>query len=413
MEIETKRQKMSTEENTQKQILLGTHGGKFHLDDALSAYMLRCLPEYKNAKIVRDTNPSVLEEQGCEIIFDIGGIYDHEKKRYDHHQRGFCEVFTYGDDDKDKEKEKKEGEGEKASPSSSPSAAENEGGDEGESTPVKMAASGLIWRHYGKRIISEIWPADYPAVPKTDANIDKVYVRVYKTFIRTVDAGDNGISPYPADAFVSAEKAKPLYHDSTTLAARVANLNPSWIEKNPTRALADARFEQASQLAGSEFVENVMFSIKSHLLACTIVEDVYRRRCDVHPSGHVMLFEKDEICPYKSILEGVEDRERRLAAKEKRPYSTVLYCVSFDAVREQWTATALNVRPGSFECRVPFPEPWRGLRDDELSKVAKIDCCKFCHLSGFLACNTSREGILKMITTSMESQSDAVKKYEQ
>lgn len=395
--MEEKRQKMSVEEEeTAKPILLGTHGGKFHLDDALSAYMLRCLPEYKSAKIVRDTDPVALERQGCEVIFDIGGIYDHDKKRYDHHQRGFSEVFTYDDDDNGGDNE-------------GSSKAEEPGN--GDSVPIKMAASGLIWRHYGKRIIAELWPKDYPSVPLTDANVERVYIRVYKTFIRVVDAGDNGISPYPADAFESPEKAKPLYYDGTTLASRVSNLNPSWIEKGATKQLADERFEQASQLAGTEFVEAVMFSIKSYLLACTIVDDVFRRRYDVHQSGHVLVFEKEENCPYKNILEGVEERERQKAHSEGKMYYPVLYCVSFDGAREQWTATALNVRPGSFECRVPFPEAWRGLRDDELSRVAEIENCKFCHLSGFLSCNTSREGILKMIEFSMESQAEAVKKY--
>ena len=396
---------MSAEEGENaKPILLGTHGGKFHLDDALAAYMLRCLPEYKNAKIVRDTDPAALEKLGCEIIFDIGGVYDHSLKRYDHHQRGFSEVFTYDDDSNTPSSP--------APSSPAPSSGKpSDGGDGGDNAPIKMAASGLIWRHYGKRIISELWPEDYPSVPRTESNIDRVYVRVYKTFIRVVDAGDNGISPYPADAFESPEKARPLYHDGTTLAARVSNLNPSWIEKGATRQLADERFEQASQLAGREFVEAVMFSIKSHLLACTIVEDVFRRRHEVHASGHVLLFEKEETCPYKNILEGLEEREKQKAHAEGRPYVPVLYCVSFDTAREQWTATALNVRPGSFECRVPFPEAWRGLRDDELSAVAKVECCKFCHLTGFLACNTSREGILRMIDLSMETQSEAVKKY--
>lgn len=397
--MEKKRQKMSTEETT-KPILLGTHGGKFHLDDALSAYMLRCLPEYKNAKIIRDTDPNALEKQGCEIIFDIGGIYDHEKKRYDHHQRGFSEVFTYEESSENAE-----------TPQKSDKKDDTEDPSNGDTVPIKMAASGLIWRHYGKRIISELWPKDYVSVPFTEANIERVYIRVYKTFIRVVDAGDNGISPYPADAFESPEKAKPLYYDSTTLASRVSNLNPSWIEKNVTKQLADERFEQASQLAGAEFLEAVMFSIKSYLLACTIVDDVFKRRYDVHKSGHVLLFEKEENCPYKNILEGVEERERQKAHSEGKAYVPVLYCVSFDTAREQWTATALNVRPGSFECRVPFPEAWRGLRDDELSKTSGIDCCKFCHLSGFLSCNTSREGILKMIEFSLESQAEAVRRY--
>jgi uncharacterized UPF0160 family protein len=30
--------------------IIGTHNGNFHCDDALACYMLRILPEYKDAK---------------------------------------------------------------------------------------------------------------------------------------------------------------------------------------------------------------------------------------------------------------------------------------------------------------------------------------------------------------------------
>lgn len=32
----------------------------------------------------------------CDIVVDVGGIYDDSKLRYDHHQRGFQEVFGHG-----------------------------------------------------------------------------------------------------------------------------------------------------------------------------------------------------------------------------------------------------------------------------------------------------------------------------
>lgn len=34
-------------------IEIGTHNGKFHCDEVLACYMLKLLPEYKDAKIVR------------------------------------------------------------------------------------------------------------------------------------------------------------------------------------------------------------------------------------------------------------------------------------------------------------------------------------------------------------------------
>ena len=49
-----------------------------------------------------------------------------------------------------------------------------------------------------------------------------------------------------------------------------------------------------------------------------------------------------------------------------------------------------------YVCRVPLLDQWRGLRDDELSRVAGIDGCVFVHSSGFIGGNATREGVLAM-----------------
>ena len=35
-----------------------------------------------------------------DIVVDVGGVYDPSRHRYDHHQRGFTEVFGHGGFDK-------------------------------------------------------------------------------------------------------------------------------------------------------------------------------------------------------------------------------------------------------------------------------------------------------------------------
>jgi uncharacterized UPF0160 family protein len=37
-----------------------------------------------------------------DIVVDVGGVYSPEKQRYDHHQRGFTEVFGFGGFEKTK-----------------------------------------------------------------------------------------------------------------------------------------------------------------------------------------------------------------------------------------------------------------------------------------------------------------------
>lgn len=48
--------------------LLGTDGFPIQADEALAVYMLRLLPEYKDASLTRSRDPAVLEE--CDIIVD-------------------------------------------------------------------------------------------------------------------------------------------------------------------------------------------------------------------------------------------------------------------------------------------------------------------------------------------------------
>ena len=52
---------------------------------ALACYMLKRLPEFSDARIVRSREEGVLES--CDVVVDVGGVYDPSKHRYDHHQR--------------------------------------------------------------------------------------------------------------------------------------------------------------------------------------------------------------------------------------------------------------------------------------------------------------------------------------
>jgi hypothetical protein len=48
----------------------------------------------KSTEVIRSRDPKVLDT--CDIVVDVGAIYDEGKQRFDHHQRGFEEVFGHG-----------------------------------------------------------------------------------------------------------------------------------------------------------------------------------------------------------------------------------------------------------------------------------------------------------------------------
>ena len=65
-------------------ITIATHNGNFHADDVFSVAALKCvIPSFK---LVRTRDLEVIGE--ADIVLDVGGIYDPETGRFDHHQRG-------------------------------------------------------------------------------------------------------------------------------------------------------------------------------------------------------------------------------------------------------------------------------------------------------------------------------------
>ncbi|KAL1553144.1 MYG1 protein-like isoform X2 [Salvia divinorum] len=73
---------------------VGTHDGKFHCDEALGCFMIRRTAKFHDADIVRSRDPLVLDK--LDAVLDVGGVYDPSRDRYDHHQKGFEEVFGCG-----------------------------------------------------------------------------------------------------------------------------------------------------------------------------------------------------------------------------------------------------------------------------------------------------------------------------
>lgn len=61
----------------------------------------------------------------------------------------------------------------------------------------------------------------------------------------------------------------------------------------------------------------------------------------------------------------------------------------------RWRAVAIPPEPNSFAQKRSFPEPWAGLRDEDLAKVTGVEGSLFCHKNRFIAVFTSRAGTLE------------------
>ena len=62
---------------------VGTHSGSFHADDVLAFALIRRFVDGE-ATVVRTRERAVLET--CDVVVDVGGEYDPDRLRFDHHQ---------------------------------------------------------------------------------------------------------------------------------------------------------------------------------------------------------------------------------------------------------------------------------------------------------------------------------------
>lgn len=127
-------------------LVICTHPGKFHADDVFAVAFLKWAGLHPLHEIVRSSDPADLAR--ADIVLDVGGVYDPETDRYDHHQRSF-----------DRKRE--------------------------DGTPY--ASFGLIVDHFGRGHMSE-----------------EVFEAFDKNFVRLIDGPDCGHKMFEGDAIVIA-----------------------------------------------------------------------------------------------------------------------------------------------------------------------------------------------------------------
>jgi uncharacterized UPF0160 family protein len=337
--------------------LIGTHNGHFHADEALAVYLLRLLPAYASSPLVRTRDPAVLET--CHTVVDVGGEYDVSRNRFDHHQRGFNEVFP------------------------------------GRNT--KLSAAGLVYLEFGKDIISVV-----TGLKKDSSDAALLHKQMYVKLIEAFDGNDNGVDLYDSSGLESAG-LKPKYDVTGFSMASVVRrlfqrkgdekgLPPAEIQKRE-----DERFEKASQFVGEQFISELSDLHSSWLPARAVVREAFANRYSVHPGGQIL------VIPHKD--EGVPWSDHLYAAEEEEGKAKVLYVLFPEngTPDSKWRIRSVSVASGGFKNRKDMPDAWKGLRDEQLSQVSGIPGGVFVHASGFIGGNQTYDGVLKMAIKAVES----------
>ncbi|KAG9200087.1 hypothetical protein G6514_007564 [Epicoccum nigrum] len=337
-------------------IKIGTHNGHFHADESLAVAMLKNLPTYADAQLVRTRDPAQLAE--CHTVVDVGGEYDDNAKRYDHHQRGFDTVFP------------------------------------GHNT--KLSSAGLVYLHFGKDIISAV-----TGLPE-GADRDLLFEKIYTDFIEAFDANDNGVNVFSPKDVEKAGIQKQFEDRGFSIASVVNRFNhgPSAGEASTAeekQAREDQRFLKASQFVGEQFTIELTDRAQSWLPARHNVKAAYDNRLQYDSQGRILVL--PEGMPWADHLYTLE-KESQLPEGVAPQVLYVLF--PEDKPEGKWRIRAVSKENGGFQNRKDLPDAWKGVRDAELDKVSGIEGCVFVHAAGFIGGNKTFDGTLAMAQKALE-----------
>lgn len=315
--------------------------------------MLRLLPTYSNSPLVRTRDPALLSQ--CHTVVDVGAEYDASKNRYDHHQREFTTTFP------------------------------------GHNT--KLSSAGLVYLHFGKDVIQAVTGLQ----PGPD--LDVLFEKIYTDFIEAFDANDNGVSVFANKDLEAAGLNKKFEDRGFSIASVVNRYNytPSSgsneaKSKEQQQTDEDARFLKASTFVGEQFYLELTDRANAWLPARKAVAEAYAARLQYDPQGRILVL--PDGMPWSDHLYNLE-KESDIPDGVAPQVLYVLFPESSEA-NTKWRIRAVSKENGGFVNRKDLPDPWKGVRDEELDKMTGIPGGVFVHAAGFIGGNKTFDGALAM-----------------
>lgn len=207
-----------------KELLIVTHNGRFHIDDVFAFTTLAIALDLDNRpfKVERTRDTEIIEK--ADIVFDVGGIFD-GKRRFDHHQIGAPERDI------------------KQTPK----------GIEG---TIPYSSAGLIWRAFGLDVIQKLAPDLDDKSRKIAHNV------IEKALVIPIDAIDNG-------------KMHP--ENGLNFSSIINVFNPPWDTDDSSTQLE--RFFEASKIVRTVLIYqlNIEFA-RLRAIGCT--QEAYKNSPD-------------------------------------------------------------------------------------------------------------------------------------
>ncbi len=224
-------------------MVIVTHSGKFHADDAWAVAVLKIL--FPQAEVVRTREPERVE--AADFAVDVGGIWDAPTGRFDHHQKGF---------------------------------------DGARPTGVPYASAGLVWKEYGARCVTALAEAHTGHILSADKAVEMAHA-IDADIVQYLDLSDVG----------AAKNAPGGYG----LSAVVSGFNPNWLDEQRLGYGEAADAHRLSQfMRAVELLTDIMINaVKYRVGALLSVELV--RQAEVLEEGR-LLFLKNGAVPWTQVV---------------------------------------------------------------------------------------------------------------
>lgn len=224
-------------------MIIATHSGKFHADDVCAVTVLDIV--FPGCEIIRTRDPEKILR--ADFTVDVGGIWDPQSGRFDHHQKGFAGARVSG---------------------------------------VVYASAGLVWKTYGARCV-ELLAEAHAGCRISDDQAQAIAYAIDSDLIQYLDMSDTG----------AARNAPGSYG----LSATISGFNPTWLDEQQA-AGADAadRLRLRQFLRAMEFMADILVNaVKYRVGGLLAAEQV--RQSSVLEDGK-LLFLTNGGLPWSSIV---------------------------------------------------------------------------------------------------------------
>lgn len=227
------------------------------------------------------------------------------------------------------------------------------------SNGIPYAAFGLVFKNFGPEFITLI------SGEKNKKVIGEIFETIEKKLVMHIDAMDNGTSTYK-QVFKGVDITTiDNYFQMCKFASGIDD-----IKRIDKKFFELVKFSESIVLNITQYAAHLQSEKALAIKAYNKAKDKRIIICDRFYSFNFNAFPEPLLAIYPDL-------------------------------RNNWSAKNVQTGEDLYEARFYFPESWRGLVDTELEKVSGVKGAKFCHKSGFLCVNETKEGLLKMVEVAM------------